>query len=176
MGLPTTRDQTIASAGVIPSSVLNDLQDCIVGAKHPSIAHWQAVAGGTAAANSPFNAASRGYLCSVNTNVSTGVTDIPVMAPRVGTRITGFKFWSTVPGTSSTFWTRYMLNKFDPSGGKVALQTFDPAPVSAAPLTEWSFSLTTPYIMEDGKILLIDLAIDGINSYAGPFALVMDRL
>lgn len=148
----------------------------IVGAKHPSLAQWQAVVGGTAQANSPFNAASRGYLCSVNTNVATGVTDIPCAVPRVGTRISGFKFWSTIPGAPGTFWTRYTLNKFDPSLGKVALQTFDPAPAGAAALQIWAFTLTTPYVVTDGEILLLDLAIDGINSYAGPFALVTDRL
>lgn len=38
--LPTARDITLAPGDPIPSALLNKLQDCIIGKKHPLITRW----------------------------------------------------------------------------------------------------------------------------------------
>ena len=103
--LPTSRDVTLVADAEVPSSLLNNLQDCIVGGKHGAKTKTLAAATANANATSGFQYAATAGSGNDELWESLASTDETVVVPLnldVGDRLVSVKAWvQAVGGTVS---------------------------------------------------------------------------
>lgn len=170
MGLPTSRDETITSAGSIPSALLNKLQDQVVGAKQPSLERWyplNAQAGSTLA-GSGTSSGGFGPTASGSCSFIVG-QGIPV-----GFRITEVEVYAGGSG-SITFNLEISHGPSPGSPSTVVAGSLSSLPPSATP-GKYTFTLATPYVLLAGDMILPVFAGVASGDLIGPVGLFTDNL
>lgn len=97
MGLPTSRDQTVTNASPVPSALLNNLQDQIIGNKHPQLELDIDASKGRPDNNAGGSYNPNGYW---STFVGAGTVRIPIEVP-VGKRIVSVECFYSINGTGA---------------------------------------------------------------------------
>lgn len=106
MGLPNSRDLTLDGSTPIPSSLINKLQDCVVGGKHPEFEHGMHGSGFQPTGASTYN----GSLWNVAAGGDTFYMPIDVRVGDTITHVQGGYLRGTVASQISTALVRKPLN------------------------------------------------------------------
>jgi hypothetical protein len=110
--LPTSRDLTINPGDEIPGALLNKLQDCVVGPKHPELERNLGAAAFGGGAASSFSVGQLNYS-------GASLDTCPLSLP-VGDRITTIT-WGYIVGAGNTVTMRLMRRKTDGTAGQEAI-------------------------------------------------------
>lgn len=171
MSLPTSRDVTLSAASQVPSSLLDRLQDQVVGRKQPSFTQWVAP-GFCAVPNATGSSTVAGD--RITGNAAWTFTGMHVGPHTDGDRITALvvKFLGTGAAQVMT-----LLLKLSSAAG--AVTTLATLTITNPPATWANYTqpLVTPHVMAPGESISLDLTSGTLlNTAIGAVGITKDRL
>lgn len=170
--LPTSREQTFAGNVTVPASILNALQDCIIGNKVAEHWEWCAIGRGWVETNIAFDVGGSIGHGFANASGGTGLLSGAwrFMLP-VGTLVTGIR--AKMLGTAAGSYA-LTLHETDLAGSSSGVATISGGSLSAAWQTVENLSIT-PFTITEGKSYF-GVASIPVNYAIGAVGLRISRL
>lgn len=166
MALPTSREETVTSAGIVKPATINTLQDCVIGHKKPALVrtfspHIGMITSGT------FTHGSSGAI------TSSAAASVRFCLPvETGDRITGLQVEVFGDGVVDATYELFASN----SAGVVYLVAAA-TPDNNRPAAWGTLApVIAPYVMPADKALILGFGINAANYSIGTMRLYYDRL
>lgn len=167
MSLPSSRDITINSGDPIPSSLLNKLQDCVVGRKKPPYTRSAPSNQLSIWGSTPWPLGTSGFTTSAG--VLAGDVFLPV---EEGDRITGITVSSFGTGALTV---THNLYKISAAMANTLLQSFTDVNRAAA-WGDFVFPAFTPYVVGAGEVLRLEISVVSAGAKIGNIRYTCDKL
>jgi hypothetical protein len=177
--LPTARTLTFVPGDLIPSAILNEIEDCIIGAKHGPLGFgfFPTAWGGTGAPTLVANPAASGTAYPVWKFTATALA-FAVVPIRIGSRLTSGKI--SLYGDGAVDVNTVSLSYF-PTPAALTAAEIDVAILGSTlniPASWQSYTMvqSAPQIAASGGLVLLIVSSTGANLHVGMVEPIWDRL